>query len=100
MRLDDQTEDWIVRNRLPSVADPEGAIPVVRFRNFVRAHTADLVVEIVELAQSDAGVNPEWIELVMSVNEGMYSNGESLTGSVASDLRHQKTSTSSGDQRG
>jgi hypothetical protein len=32
--------------------------------------------------------------------EGMYSNGESLSGSVASDLRHQKTSTSSGDQRG
>lgn len=96
MRLDDKTEDWITHNRLPSVADPEGAIPVARFRKFVRMHTADLVVELVALAQSDGGASAEWIDLVVSVGEGMYSNGESLTNSIASDLRHQKTSTSSG----
>jgi hypothetical protein len=93
MQLDSKTEAWIVGNRLPSVADPEGAIPVAKFRDFVRKLTADVVVELVTLSQANQGVSAEWIDLVLSVNEGMYDSGRSLTGSVTSDLSHRRAST-------
>jgi hypothetical protein len=98
MQLKRDIEDWIVANRLPSTSDPEGAIPVARFRGFIRHYTADLVVEVVNMATTE--LNAEWVDLVVSVREGMYGDGESLTGSVSSDLSHHKTSTSCGGQQG
>lgn len=99
MRLNDEIEQWILRYALPSNSDPEGAIPVALFRDFVRDHTAVVVKEIVELATSDEGVGAEWINLIQEVSEGMYDK-PSLTGDVTSDLRHQRVSTLSGGQQG
>jgi hypothetical protein len=38
--------------------------------------TAEIVRELVELATSDGGVNPEWLTLIKDVHEGHYTPPE------------------------